>query len=356
MRLLITGGSGFIGSAVVRQAVARGMSVVNVDKLTYAATAGSTSAVADSDRYVLEVADVVDTQAMSTILARFKPDRVIHLAAETHVDRSIDQPLDFVATNVLGTASLLAASLGYYETLTGDRRDQFRFHHVSTDEVFGALGDTGSFTPTSPYDPRSPYSASKAGADHLVRAWHHTYGLPIVISNCSNNYGPYQFPEKLIPLTVIRALMGLSLPVYGAGENVRDWLYVEDHAAALLQIAEEGEIGSTYLVGGDAEQRNIDVVMHICRILDELAPSQSGDPHEHLITFVEDRPGHDHRYAIDASDTTERLGWSPATSFAAGLRATVEWYIANAAWWEPLTSSGATVERAGLSSGGGGER
>jgi len=353
VRLLITGGSGFIGSAVVRQAVERGISVINVDKLTYAATEGSTSAVADSNRYVLEIADVTDTQAMSDILVRYRPDRVMHLAAETHVDRSIDRPSDFVATNVLGTASLLTAALGYYETLTGDQRDQFRFHHISTDEVFGALGATGLFTLDSPYDPKSPYSASKAGADHLVRAWNHTYGLPVVVSNCSNNYGPYQFPEKLIPLIIIRALNGLSLPVYGAGENVRDWLYVEDHATALLRIAEEGEIGSTYLIGGDSEERNIDVVRRICAILDEVAPAGSGRPHAELITFVADRPGHDHRYAIDASSTSEGLGWSPVVSFDEGLRATVEWYLANRPWWEPLMTRGSTVERAGLSGGAG---
>ena len=353
MRLLITGGSGFIGSAVVRQAVERGISVVNVDKLTYAATEGSTSSVVDSSRYVLEVADVTDTEKMSDILARYEPDRVMHLAAETHVDRSIDRPSDFVVTNVLGTASLLTATLGYYETLTGEQREQFRFHHISTDEVFGALGAAGRFTLDSPYDPRSPYSASKAGADHLARAWHHTFGLPVVVSNCSNNYGPYQFPEKLIPLIIIRALNGLSLPVYGAGENVRDWLYVEDHATALLRIAEEGEVGTTYLIGGDAEERNIDVVRQICAILDEIAPSDDGRQRDELITFVTDRPGHDHRYAIDASDTLERLGWSPATSFGDGLRATVEWYLANTEWWEPLTTEGPTVERAGLSGGAG---
>lgn len=348
MRLLITGGSGFIGSAVVRQAVERGISVVNVDKLTYAATTGSTSAVADSGNYVLEVADIADASAMSELLARHQPDRVMHLAAETHVDRSIDRPSDFVVTNVLGTASMLTASLGYYETLSGAKREGFRFHHVSTDEVFGALGATGMFTPTSPYDPRSPYSASKAGADHLARAWNHTYGLPVVISNCSNNYGPYQFPEKLIPLIIIRALGGLSLPVYGAGENVRDWLYVDDHATALLEIVSDGEVGTTYLIGGDAERRNIDVVQSICRILDEVAPAHDGKPHEDLIAFVTDRPGHDHRYAIDASDTKQRLGWSPATAFDDGLRATVRWYTSNQSWWEPLMAEGAVVERSGL--------
>jgi dTDP-glucose 4,6-dehydratase len=353
VRLLITGGSGFIGSAVVRRAVALGISVVNVDKLTYAATEGSTREVVDSERYVLEVADVMDTDAISNILARHRPDRVMHLAAESHVDRSIDRPLDFVLTNVVGTASMLSAAFAYYETLSGESRDRFRFHHISTDEVFGTLGPTGTFTLESPYDPRSPYSASKAGADHLARAWHHTYGLPVVVSNCSNNYGPYQFPEKLIPLIIIRALNGLSLPVYGAGENIRDWLFVEDHAEALLKIVESGDVETTYLIGGGAERRNIDVVRQICSTLDHISPLRDGQPHDQLIEFVEDRPGHDRRYAIDNSDTIERLGWSPRMSFDDGLHATIEWYMANAEWWEPLASGGFAVERAGLARGTG---
>jgi len=348
VRLLITGGSGFIGSAVVRRAVGLGVSVVNVDKLTYAATAGATSEVADSDRYVLEVADIVDTEAMSSILSRYHPDRVMHLAAESHVDRSIDRPSEFVITNVVGTSSLLSACAAYYETLTGEKRDRFRFHHVSTDEVFGALGSVGKFSQDSPYDPRSPYSASKAGADHLVRAWHHTFGLPVVLSNCSNNYGPYQFPEKLIPLMVIRALDGLPLPVYGTGENIRDWLFVEDHASALLQILDRGDVGCTYLIGGDAERRNIDVVRQICEILDEVSPSEDGVRYEERISFVPDRPGHDYRYAIDTSETERRLGWSPETQFEDGLAQTVKWYVDNVSWWRPLAKNGQAVGRVGL--------
>ena len=348
MRLLVTGGSGFIGSAVVRRAVALGMSVVNVDKLTYAATTGSTSEVAHSDRYTLEEADIVDAAAMADIFARHQPDRVMHLAAESHVDRSIDGPLDFVMTNVVGTATLLAAASDYFETLVGERREAFRFHHISTDEVFGSLGTTGRFNPETRYDPRSPYSASKAAADHLARAWQHTYGLPVVISNCSNNYGAYQFPEKLIPLVIIRAIAGRTLPVYGRGENIRDWLYVEDHADALLEIVMGGEAGITYLIGGNAEHRNIDVVNDICAILDDIRPAEGGKHHSDAIDFVEDRPGHDFRYAIDASGTTRRLAWTPETSFEEGLRKTVEWYISNEAWWRPLTANSAAIERTGL--------
>ena len=348
MRLLVTGGSGFIGSAVVRKAVARGMSVVNVDKLTYAAATGSTSEVADSDRYILEEADIVDAATMADIFARHHPDRVMHLAAESHVDRSIDSPSDFVMTNVVGTATLLAAASDYFETLVGKQREAFRFHHISTDEVFGSLGTTGRFNTKTRYDPRSPYSASKAGADHLARAWQHTYRLPVVISNCSNNYGPYQFPEKLIPLVIIRAIAGRTLPVYGRGENIRDWLYVEDHADALLEIVMGGDAGITYLIGGNAERRNIDVVNDICAILDDIRPAEGGKHHSDAIDFVEDRPGHDFRYAIDASDTTHRLGWTPETSFEEGLRKTVEWYISNEDWWRPLTDSSEAIERTGL--------
>ena len=348
MRLLVTGGSGFIGSAVVREVVCRGGSVVNVDKLTYAATAGATGAVADSGRYVLEEADIVDTAAMEDILCRHRPDRVMHLAAESHVDRSIDNPLEFVRTNVVGTASMLHACTSYYETLHGEQRDGFRFHHVSTDEVFGSLGAEGKFGSDSPYDPRSPYSASKASADHLARAWYHSYGLPVVLSNCSNNYGPYQFPEKLIPMMISRALRGLPLPVYGKGEQIRDWLFVEDHAAALMEIVTQGVVGMTYLVGGDAERRNIDVVRQICAVLDERMPTEDGSPYEERIAFVQDRPGHDYRYAIDASATTELLGWSPATVFEDGLVKTVYWYIDNKSWWEPLLAGRGAVDRVGL--------
>ncbi len=348
MRLLVTGGSGFIGSAVVRRAIGLGMSVVNVDKQTYAATRGATASVEDSGRYALEAIDITDTEAMSAVFKGYQPDCVMHLAAESHVDRSIDHPSEFVITNVVGTVSVLSAASEYFESLSGERRDRFRFHHISTDEVFGTLTDVGSFQPDTPYDPRSPYSASKASSDHFVRAWFHTYGLPVVISNCSNNYGPYQFPEKLIPLMIIRALDGASLPVYGEGKNVRDWLFVEDHAQALLQIVTEGEAGTTYLIGGDAERRNIDVVSQIAAILDEVAPASDGRPHVERIEFVSDRPGHDYRYSIDAADTRRRLGWSPATTFEGGLRETVEWYIANEDWWRPILMRTGSTTRAGL--------
>ena len=354
MRLLVTGGSGFIGSAVVRQAIGRGMSVVNVDKMTYAATEGSTSEVSQSSAYTLVVADIVDKAALADVFERHRPDRVMHLAAESHVDRSIDHPSDFVMTNVVGTTNLLSASTAYYESLSGQQRETFRFHHVSTDEVFGSLGPEGRFTSDSPYDPRSPYSASKAAADHLVRAWYHTYDVPVVLSNCSNNYGPFQFPEKLIPLMIIRALRGMSLPVYGSGQNVRDWLFVEDHAGALLQIAQRGEIGATYLIGGEAERRNIDVVTQLCAILDEVVPRANGARYEEQIEFVTDRPGHDQRYAIDVSETVRRLGWSPTTQFEEGLAATVRWYIDNEWWWQPLTETGRNVERFGLAGRSGG--
>jgi dTDP-glucose 4,6-dehydratase len=347
MKLLITGGSGFIGSAVARNVIRSGGSVVNVDKMTYAATEGSTSEIASSERYAVEVADIVEEGAMVDILLRHRPDRLMHLAAETHVDRSIDKPSDFVMTNIVGTSSLLSACLTYYETLRSSKRDGFRFHHVSTDEVFGALGETGKFNLHTPYDPRSPYSASKASADHLVRSWYHTYGLPIVVSNCSNNYGPYQFPEKLIPLIILRAISGLSLPVYGTGENVRDWLFVEDHASALLRVADAGEVGQTYLIGGDAERRNIDVVRELCRVLDELQPADDVDQYEERITFVPDRPGHDYRYAIDTAETTRRLDWYPETRFEDGLARTAEWYLANKSWWRPLLEGTNVVERVG---------
>lgn len=353
MKILITGGAGFIGSAVVREALrAGGYEVVNLDKLTYAANLDNLVLVANHPGYRFEQADVCDGTAVRAILARHQPDAIMHLAAESHVDRSIDGPAPFIETNILGTYRLLEAALDYYQSLPAPRRARFRFHHVSTDEVFGALAlDDPPFNEHTPYAPRSPYSATKAASDHLALAWHHTYGLPVVLSNCSNNYGPYQFPEKLIPLTIVSALHGRPLPVYGRGENVRDWLYVEDHAAALLAILARGRVGETYLVGGGAERRNIDVVERLCALLDEALPSSPHRPHARLIRFVEDRPGHDLRYAIDASRTRNELGWRPRVTFEEGLRKTVEWYLANREWWRRLLDERYGGERLGLGRG-----
>ncbi len=352
MKLLVTGGSGFIGSAVVRSAVERGWDVVNVDKLTYAATAGSTASVSDSDRYTLEQVDICDAVEVVSVFERHEPAAVMHLAAESHVDRSIDGPAEFINTNVVGTSVLLTAATEYFDGLDASGRETFRFHHVSTDEVFGSLGDERAFTADTPYDPRSPYSASKASADHLVSAWHHTYGLPTVLSNCSNNYGPFHFPEKMIPMMIISALRGDPLPVYAKGENVRDWLYVDDHATALLKIVSWGEIGQTYLIGGGAERSNLEVAYAVCDLLDELHPLQTGS-YRDAITFVTDRPGHDHRYAIDYSATETALGWRPAVDFEEGLRRTVEWFLANEEWWGPLVKRRAALVRRGLGAGSG---
>ena len=333
--LLVTGGCGFIGSAVVRWIVSRTeYSVVNVDRMTYAATSGSVASVADDPRYRFEKVDICDAAAMARIFADYKPAGVIHLAAETHVDRSIDGPAAFIETNVVGTYTLLEAAFAHWNGMRGEARERFKFLHVSTDEVFGSLGADGRFHPDSPYRPNSPYSASKASADHLVRAWGKTYGLPVAISNCSNNYGPFQFPEKLIPLVIANALAGKPIPVYGRGENVRDWLYVEDHAAALLRILEKGERDRCYLIGGDCERTNIEIVHTLCRLVDERVPADR--PRENLITFVTDRPGHDLRYAIDATATKEGLDWAPAETFETGLRKTVEWYLANRDWWQAI--------------------
>ncbi|MBM3605609.1 MAG: dTDP-glucose 4,6-dehydratase [Alphaproteobacteria bacterium] len=332
MRILVTGGAGFIGSAVVRLAVARGHEVVNLDALTYAANLANVADAAQSGRYVFEHADIRDRSALDRILARHRPDWIMHLAAESHVDRSIDGPDAFVQTNVIGTFNLLEAARAHW-TREG-RPDSFRFHHISTDEVFGSLGATGQFTETTPYDPRSPYSASKAGSDHLVRAWAETYGLPVVLTNCSNNYGPYHFPEKLVPVVILKALAGQPIPVYGDGGNVRDWLYVEDHADALLLVVERGQAGRSYNIGGENEARNIDLVRTICAHMDELHPQ--GAPHARLITFVADRPGHDRRYAIDPSRIRTELGWRPSVTLEEGLRRTVDWYLANRDWWQPL--------------------
>jgi dTDP-glucose 4,6-dehydratase len=304
--------------------------------------------VSNDPRYAFERADIADAAKMRELFERYRPDAVMHLAAESHVDRSIDGPGEFIQTNVVGTFTLLQAALGYWRTLPGAERDAFRFHHISTDEVFGSLGEEGLFCETTAYDPRSPYSASKAASDHLVRAWHHTYGLPVVVTNCSNNYGPYHFPEKLIPLIIINALEGLKLPVYGKGANVRDWLFVDDHARALLTVVTKGTVGETYCVGGRCEKANIDVVRTICALMDELAPSAKIGPRENLITFVADRPGHDMRYAIDASRIATDLGWEPQETFESGLRKTVEWYLANRTWWERIRSGVYRGERLGV--------
>jgi len=346
-RFLVTGGAGFIGSAFVRHALAAtDHHVLVVDKLTYAGNLDSLAPVKDHPRFKFVRADIADAAKMRAALTDFQPDVVLHLAAESHVDRSIDGPAEFVQTNVVGTFVLLQQALGYWRTLPSSKAEHFRFHHVSTDEVFGSLAADGLFNEDSPYRPNSPYSASKAASDHLVRAWHHTYGLPVVISNCSNNFGPCHFPEKLIPLTILNALEGKPLPVYGKGENVRDWLYVEDHARALLLIAERGRVGHGYNVGADCERSNIAVVRAICALMDELAPDSIG-PHERLITFVADRPGHDLRYAMDARKIRQELGWAPQETFATGLRKTVAWYLTNRAWWERIRSSVYRGERLG---------
>lgn len=344
MKILITGGAGFIGSAVVRLAVAQGHSVVNVDALTYAACLENVASVGNSPRYVFEQADIRDRAAMDGIFARHEPDAVMHLAAESHVDRSIDGPGTFIETNINGTFTLLEAARAFW-TRKG-KPDSFRFHHISTDEVFGSLGPTGKFTEDTPYDPRSPYSASKAASDHLVRAWYETYGMPVVLTNCSNNYGPFHFPEKLIPVVILNALSGKAIPVYGKGENVRDWLFVEDHADALLTVLQKGQLGRSYNIGGENEARNIDLVRTICRLMDEMHPQ--GAPHERLITFVTDRPGHDLRYAIDPARMREELGWRPSVTLEEGLRRTVRWYLENEAWWRPLLARQGVGERLGV--------
>ena len=346
MKLLITGGAGFIGSAVIRQAVAAGHEVVNLDALTYAACLENVTGVADNPAYHFEHADICDRAVVDRIFATHRPDAVMHLAAESHVDRSIDGPGAFMQTNLIGTFNLLEAARAHW-TAQG-RPEGFRFHHISTDEVYGSLGETGQFTETTPYDPRSPYSASKAGSDHLVSAWAETYGLPVLLTNCSNNYGPYHFPEKLIPVVILNALAGKPIPVYGAGENVRDWLYVEDHADALLTVLMRAKPGSRYNIGGENEVRNIDLVRMICVHLDRMEPADA--PYADLIRFVTDRPGHDARYAIDPARIRAELGWRPSVTLEEGLEKTVRWYLDNRDWWRALQSRAGVGERLGKSS------
>ena len=344
---LITGGAGFIGSALIRQLIEQtDHHVANVDCLTYAGNLESLADAREHPRHTFHRVDICDAPRLRSVFEQHQPDAVLHLAAESHVDRSIDGPAAFVTTNVVGTFTVLQEALRYWRGLSSGRSQSFRLVHVSTDEVFGSLGESGQFTESTPYAPSSPYSASKAGSDHLARAWHRTYGLPVIVTNCSNNYGPCQFPEKLIPLTILKALAGESLPVYGRGENVRDWLFVEDHARALRTVVADGAPGETYNVGGGCERRNIDVVRSICRVLDELRPDPLG-PYERLIGFTTDRPGHDFRYAIDASKVRRELGWRPTETFETGIRKTVQWYLANPAWTERVMSGAYRGERLG---------
>lgn len=348
MKILVTGGAGFIGSAVIRQLINETDNlVINLDKLTYAGNLESLMPASDSSRYHFEHVDICNADEVHRVFVQHQPDAIMHLAAESHVDRSIDGPMDFINTNVVGTCVLLQEALRYWNGLTQDMKKNFRFHHISTDEVYGSLGDTGMFTEKTPYDPRSPYSASKASSDHMVMAWYHTYGLPVVISNCSNNYGPYQFPEKLIPLVILKAVKGEALPIYGKGDNIRDWLYVDDHARALRLVLEKGRVGEKYNIGGLNEKTNIEVVKLICALLDELVPDSSYRPHESLITFVADRPGHDKRYAIDAGKVEYELGWKPEETFETGLRKTVEWYLSNKGWCDRVQDGSYLGERLG---------
>ena len=347
MKILVTGGAGFIGSAVVRLAIARGHSVVNVDALTYAACLDNLASVAEHTNYAFEQVDIRNRAVLDAVFTKYAPDAVMHLAAESHVDRSIDGPTDFIETNVKGTFNMLEAARSYWQS--EGKPESFRFHHISTDEVFGSLGPTGMFTEDTPYDPRSPYSASKASSDHLVRAWRETYGLPVVLTNCSNNYGPYHFPEKLIPVVILNALAGKPLPIYGDGENMRDWLYVEDHADALLLVLEKGALGRSYNIGGENERTNLELVKTLCGILDYLHPRDEGS-YADLITFVTDRPGHDARYAIDPSRILNELGWRPSVTLEEGLEKTVQWYLDNENWWRPLLGRTGVGERLGTKS------
>jgi len=350
MKLLITGGAGFIGSNLARLAHAAGHEITVVDKLTYAGNLSSLADLLGQPRFAFVQADICDAEVIRRVFTEARPDKVLHLAAESHVDRSIDGPGEFIATNVTGTFQLLQAALGHWRQLSGPPRDAFRFVHVSTDEVFGSLGPSDpAFNETTAYDPHSPYSASKAASNHLVRAWHDTYGLPVVVTNCSNNYGPYQFPEKLIPVVILKCLRGEPIPVYGQGENIRDWLYVDDHARALLAAVDKGLPGRTYCIGGDNERRNIDLVRELCGLLDEFRPRADGQPHAAAITYVTDRPGHDLRYAIDARRARAELGWSPQENFQSGFRKTVRWYLDHPAWTQGILDGSYCLERLGKS-------
>ena len=344
MKILVTGGCGFIGSNYVLKQVKRNNPVLNLDKLTYAGNMENLSNIIDDPNYSFVQGDICDADCVTGAIDQFQPEAIVHFAAESHVDRSIDEPMPFAKTNIIGTTILLQAALKYGE----NKKNDFRFLHVSTDEVFGSLGENGFFTESTPYDPSSPYSASKAGSDHLVRAWQRTYGFPGLITNCSNNYGPYQFPEKLIPLMIANCLDGKPLPVYGKGENIRDWLYVKDHCDAIDTVLRQGQIGETYNIGGNTEIRNIDIVKSICFILDELRPRSNGDPYQNLITYVKDRPGHDFRYAIDASKISGKLGWTPKESFSTGIEKTIRWYLKNKEWWQSIQDNTYQQERLGV--------
>ncbi len=351
MKIFITGGAGFIGSALIRYLISEtDHSIVNIDKLTYAGNLASLQPVSDSSRYQFEQVDICDAQAINKLFAQYQPDIIMHLAAESHVDRSIDGPAEFIETNIVGTSVLLEAARQYWSELAAEKKQAFRFHHISTDEVYGSLGEEGLFQETTAYDPSSPYSASKASSDHLVRAWHRTFGLPVVVTNCSNNYGPYQFPEKLIPLIILNALEGKPLPVYGKGDQIRDWLYVEDHAKALWLAVTKGKSGETYNIGGRNERTNIEVVKTICSLLDELRPQhpEGISEYQQLITYVTDRPGHDMRYAIDADKIRSELDWEPDEDFSTGIRKTIIWYLENPGWCEDIQSGSYRRERLGL--------
>ncbi|WP_166829615.1 dTDP-glucose 4,6-dehydratase [Thalassoroseus pseudoceratinae] len=349
MKILVTGGAGFIGSAVIRHLISNtDHEVVNVDCLTYAGHLSTLEMIADDPRYTFEQVNICDAPKINQLFETHRPDAVMHLAAESHVDRSIDGPAEFIQTNIVGTYNMLEAARTYWNTLPEDQKSAFRFHHISTDEVYGSLGDDGFFLETTPYDPSSPYSASKASSDHLVRAWEHTFGLPTIVTNCSNNYGPFQYPEKLIPVIIRNAIAGKPLPIYGTGENVRDWLFVDDHARALVTVVEKGVVGETYNIGGRNERTNLQVVEAICNLLDELLPASEYAPHKNLITFVTDRPGHDFRYAIDCNKIERELGVTPSETFETGLRRTVEWYLANDSWCQRVTNDRYEGQRLGL--------